>query len=79
MNHYQRMRDLREDNDLTQKDIAQLLMTTPQQVGKWETGKQMMGVDKYIKLALYYNVSLDYLLGLIDEPRPLNPQAMPLI
>ena len=71
MNHYQRMRDLREDHDLTQKDIAKLLMTTPQQIGKWETGKQMMGVDKYIKLALYYNVSLDYLLGLIDEPRKM--------
>jgi len=79
MNHYQRMRDLREDHDLSQNDIAEILGTVRQQIGKWETGKQMMGVDKYIKLALYYNVSLDYLLGLIDEPRPLNPQAMPLI
>jgi transcriptional regulator with XRE-family HTH domain len=49
-----------------------VLDTTRQQVGKWELGIQMMGVDKYIKLARYYNVSLDYLLGLIDEPRKLQ-------
>ena len=71
MNHYDRLKDLREDHDLTQTDIAKLLDTTRQQVSKWETGAQMMGVDKYIKLALYYNVSLDYLLGLIDEPRKM--------
>ena len=70
--HYQRLKDLREDHDLSQKDIADLLHTTRQQVSKWETGFQMMGVDKYIKLAQYYNISVDYLLGLIDDPRPLH-------
>ncbi len=72
MNHYARLKDLREDHDLTQADIALLLKTTRQQVGKWETGVQMMGVDKYIILAKHYNVSVDYLLGLIDTPRKLN-------
>ncbi|MBQ5325996.1 MAG: helix-turn-helix transcriptional regulator, partial [Oscillospiraceae bacterium] len=43
-----------------------------QQVSKWETGTQMMGVDKYIILAEYYNISLDYLLGLTDTPRTLK-------
>ena len=71
MNHYERLRDLREDHDLTQTDIAKLLGTTRQQVSKWETGTQMMGVDKYIRLAVYYNVSLDYLLGLTNTPRKL--------
>ena len=71
MNHYDRLKDLREDHDLTQADIAELLGTTRQQVSKWETGAQMMGVDKYIKLAKYYNVSTDYLLGLIDTPKKL--------
>ena len=71
MNHYDRLKDLREDHDLTQTDIAKLLDTTRQQVSKWETGAQMMGVDKYIKLAKYYNVSADYLLGLIDTPKKL--------
>ena len=72
MNHYQRLKDVREDHDMTQKDIAEILKTTSQQVSKWETGIQMMGVDKYITLAKYYNISVDYLLGLIDEPRKLK-------
>ena len=71
MNYYKRLKDLREDNDLTQEDIAKLLKTTRQQVSKWETGAQMMGVDKYIILAKYYNVSADYLLGLIDRAEKL--------
>ena len=66
-----RIRDLREDHDLTQQDIAEILQTTREQVSKYETGKQMMGVDKYIKLARFYNVSLDYLTGIIDTPRKL--------
>ena len=72
MNHYQRLKDMREDNDLTQSDVAKLLNTTRQQVSKWETGVQMMGVDKYIILAKHYNVSLDYLLGLIDTPKTIK-------
>ena len=71
MNHYQRLKDLREDHDLTQADIAKILQTTQEQVSKYEIGKQMMGVDKYIKLAKYYNVSLDYLTGIIDTPKKL--------
>ena len=72
MYYYQRLKDLREDRELSQNDIANLLGTTRQQVSKWETGVQMMGVDKYILLAEYYNVSVDYLLGLIDTPRKLR-------
>ena len=69
--HYQRLKDLREDHDLSQEDIAKVLQTTQEQVSKYETGRQMMGIDKYIKLAKHYNVSLDYLTGLIDTPRKL--------
>ena len=72
MEYYERLKDVREDNDLTQVDIANILGTTRQQVSKWETGTQMMGVDKYIKLARYYNLSVDYLLGLTDTPRKLK-------
>ena len=72
MNYYERLKSVREDHDLTQNDIASLLKTTRQQVSKWETGIQMMGVDKYITLAQYYNLSVDYLLGLIDTPRKLK-------
>jgi transcriptional regulator with XRE-family HTH domain len=70
--HYQRLKDLREDHDLSQEDIAKVLQTTQEQVSKYETGRQMMGIDKYIKLAKHYNVSLDYLTGLIDTPRKLH-------
>ena len=72
MNYYQRLKDLREDHDLTQNDIAKILGTTRQQIGKWENGVQMMGIDKYITLSRYYNVSLDYLTGLIDTPEKLH-------
>lgn len=71
MELYQRMKDLREDRDLSQEDIAKVLQTTQEQVSKYETGRQMMGIDKYVKLAKYYNVSLDYLAGLIDTPKKL--------
>lgn len=71
MELYQRMKDLREDRDLSQEDIAKVLQTTQEQVSKYETGRQMMGIDKYVKLAKYYNVSLDYLTGLIDTPKKL--------
>lgn len=72
MNYYERLKSVREDHDLTQEDIASLLKTTRQQVSKWENGTQMMGVDKYINLAQYYNISADYLLGLIDTPKKLK-------
>lgn len=72
MKYFERLKDIREDRDLKQSDIAKILETTQQQISKWETGEQMMGVDKYIKLAIYYNVSVDYLLGLSDTPRKLH-------
>jgi transcriptional regulator with XRE-family HTH domain len=71
MLYYNRLKDLREDNDLTQSDIAKILQTTQEQVSKYENGKQMMGIDKYIELAKFYNISLDYLAGLIDTPKKL--------
>ena len=67
-----RLRDIREDRDLTQADIAKVLQTTRQQIGKWENGVQLMGIDKYMILAEYYNVSIDYLCGLVDTPKPLK-------
>ena len=72
MNYYQRLKDIRTDRDIDQKEIAELLQTTQQQISKYENGKQMMGIDKYRKLAQFYNISLDYLTGLIDVPRKLK-------
>ena len=67
-----RLRDIREDRDLKQADVAQILNTTQEQISKWENGVQLMGIDKYMVLAEYYNVSIDYLCGLIDTPKTLK-------
>lgn len=72
MNYYQRLRDVREDKDLKQQNIADILGIGQSDYSKYERGVNMMGIDKYIKLAQYYNISLDYLCGLIDEPEKLR-------
>jgi len=72
MRYYQRIRDLREDNDKSQKDIAGLLKTTQPQYARYETGERELPMHHFITLARYYNVSLDYLAGLIDTPKTLN-------
>ncbi len=69
---YQRIRDLREDKELKQEDIAVLLKTTQQQYSKYENGHQEFPMHHFITLARFYNVSLDYLAGLTDTPRKLN-------
>ena len=71
MHCYQRLRDLREDADLTQTEVAQILDTVRQQYARWETGAQELPMHHFITLARYYNVSLDYLAGLIETPRKL--------
>lgn len=68
----QRLKDLREDNEKTQAEIAELLGTTRQQYSKWETGVRKMPIDHYRTLAKFYNVSLDYLTGLTDTSRKLR-------
>lgn len=72
MNHYKRLKDVREDHDLTQREVAAILEMDQSNYAKYENGKNMMGIDKYIKLAKFYNVSLDFLTGLIDTPRKLK-------
>ena len=67
-----RIRDLREDRDLSQTEIAKVIKTTQQQYSKIETGKADISGEKLILLAQYYNVSVDYILGLIKDQRPLK-------
>lgn len=71
MYYYQRLRDLREDADKKQLEIAKLLNTTTQQYCKYELGQREMPMHHFKTLARFYNVSLDYLAGLTDEPRKL--------
>ena len=63
MAYYPRLRDLREDSDKTQSEIARLLQTTQQQYSKYEKGLQEIPVHHLITLADFYKVSVDYLLG----------------
>ena len=68
---YSRIKDLREDHDLTQKEVAESigLYTTTYQ--RYERGEREVPLDVVIALAKFYNVSLDYLAGLIPEVRKL--------
>ena len=68
---YQRIRDMREDNDKKQEDIASVLQITRQQYQLYESGKRELPMHHFITLAKYYNVSLDYLAGLINTPKKL--------
>ena len=72
--YYERLRDLREDSDLKQSDIAVLLKTTQQVYSRYEKGVNELPVRHLITLAKFYNVSLDYITGLVKEKRPLYPK-----
>ena len=67
-----RIKDLREDRDFSQKEIAKILHTTQQQYSKIETGKADISGEKLILLAEFYNVSADYILGLTNTPQVLK-------
>jgi len=71
MQFYQRLRDLREDADKSQKEIADLLKTSQSYYAQYENGKRSLPFERAMKLARYYNISLDYIAGFIDTPRKL--------
>lgn len=72
MYFYQRLKDLREDADQTQTEIAKLLETTQQQYARYEAGERELPMHHFVTLARHYNISLDYLAGLIDKPEKLR-------
>lgn len=61
--YLKKLKDLRIDNDLYQKEVAAILNITRQQYGLYETGKRDIPIDLLIKLADFYNVSIDYILN----------------
>ena len=63
----QRLRDLREDKDLKQEDIAKVLKITRQQYQLYESGKRKIPIDLLVELCKFYNVSADYILGFTDK------------
>ena len=71
MQFYQRLKDLREDHDKNQTEIAELLKMQQTQYSRYERGDRELPMHHFITLAKYYNVSLDYLAGLVDTPKKL--------
>lgn len=72
MYFYQRIADLRADNDLKQQTIADLLQITQQQYSLYESGKREIPLHLAILLADFYDVSLDYLAGRSDSPESVT-------
>ena len=72
MQYYQRLRDIREDYDKTQAEIAALLGLLQTNYSRYERGDRELPMHHFMTLARYYNVSLDYLSGLTNEPRTLD-------
>jgi len=70
MNMKLRIRDLREDNDLTQQQIADYLMCDQSLYSKYERGERLLPLEYAEKLADYYRVSVDYLLGRTNVKNP---------
>lgn len=67
---YKRIKDLREDKDLSQKEIAKILNMSQTGYSKYEVGTNDIPTKILIKLAKFYNTSVDYLLGLTDNKKP---------
>ena len=70
MDYRERLRQIREDRDLTQAEIGKLLDKSQQGYNHIETGRAELKMEDLAKLCRFYNLSADYILGLIDKPRP---------
>ncbi len=68
---YKRIRDLREDKDLTQQKMGEILMCSQRVYSNYERGELDIPTEILIKLADFHNVSVDYILGRTDNPKPI--------
>lgn len=69
-NYRERLRNLREDRDLTQADLGKLLSKSQQGYNHIEAGRAELKIDDLIKLCKFYHLSADYIIGLTDKKRP---------
>ena len=67
-----RIRDLREDHDLTQMAVAEYLHIKQNTYSQYENGQRQIPIDALIALAKFYHTSTDYILGLTDERKPYS-------
>lgn len=70
-----RIKELREDKDLKQKDLAEYLSVAQNSYSNYENGRRECPVAQLVQLSRFYNVNLEYLLGLTDESAPLPPST----
>ncbi len=71
-----RVKKLRKSMNEQQKDLAEAIGTTQAAISDIENGRRATSFDKLAAISMHYNVSADYLLGLIDDPRPLKMEQM---
>ncbi len=76
MAHYPRIRDLREDSDKTQREVADYLGTAYQYYAVYEKGTSEIPFERAIALAKYYDVSLDYIAGLTNNKKGLSGSSL---
>ena len=75
MDYRTRIKNIREDQDLTQAEIGKLLQKSQQGYNHIEAGRAELKIDDLITLCKFYNLSADYLIGLTDVPTPLNKKS----
>ena len=72
MDYRTRLKNIREDRDLTQAEIGRILNKSQQGYNHIEAGRAELKIDDLIKLCQFYNLSADYLIGLTNKKRPLE-------
>lgn len=70
MEHFERIKALREDRDITQEELCKQLNISQQSLSKYENNQRKLPIDILKKYAQVFNVSTDYILGLTDNPNP---------
>ncbi|MEG1559027.1 MAG: helix-turn-helix transcriptional regulator [Bacilli bacterium] len=68
--NFNRLKDLREDHDLTQKELSKIFGISQQQYSRYETSIRNMPIDMLYRLAEYYNTSVDYMISRTNDIRP---------
>ena len=74
---YQRIQDLRIDSDLSQKQLGEILHISQRSYSHYETGSRGIPVEMLIRLADYYDTTIDYLVGRTDNKEPIKPLKQP--
>lgn len=72
MDYRTRIRNIREDRDLTQAEVGKILQKSQQGYNHIEAGRSELKIEDLVTLCNFYNLSADYLIGITDEPKPLK-------